>query len=143
MLPTTDRDSVQGQFGNLNNLNKNVKNTSINDIQFRFLNVCGLKKRLLWSEKEIIVVWERDYYCAQNDIIKAHDICIFVETKLNELDVLNLPEGYVYVVRNRKICKRASGGIAVIYKKELNSVLKFDIKKDINLFFGFNSQKLF
>jgi hypothetical protein len=27
-----------------------------------------------------------------------------VETKLNELDVLNLPEGYVYVVRNRKIC---------------------------------------
>ena len=77
------------------------------------------------------------------DIIKAHDICIFVETKLNELDVLNLIEGYVYVVRNRKICKRASGGIAVIYKKELNSVLKFDIKKDINLFFGFNSQKLF
>ena len=56
MLPTTDRDSVQGQFGNLNNLNKNVKNTSINDIQFRFLNVCGLKKRLLWSEKEIIIV---------------------------------------------------------------------------------------
>ena len=56
MLPTTDRDSVQGQFGNLNNLNKNVKNTSINDIKFRFLNVCGLKKRLWWSEKEIIVV---------------------------------------------------------------------------------------
>jgi hypothetical protein len=56
MLPTTDRDSVQGQFGNLKNLNKNVKNTSINDIKFRFLNVCGLKKRLLWSEKEIIVV---------------------------------------------------------------------------------------
>jgi hypothetical protein len=63
------------------------------------------------------------------DIIKAHDICIFVETKLNELDVLNLIEGYVYVVRNRKICKRASGGIAVIDEKELNSVLKFDIKK--------------
>jgi hypothetical protein len=45
------------------------------------------------------------------------------------LDVLNLPEGYVYVVRNRKICKRVSGGIAVIDEKELNSVLKFDIKK--------------
>ena len=44
------------QFGNLNNLYKNVKNTSINNIAFCFLNVCGLKKRLLWSEKEIIVV---------------------------------------------------------------------------------------
>ena len=102
---------------------------------------CGLRNRLLWSEKEIIVVWERDYYCAQNDIIKAHDICIFVETKLNELDVLNLPEGYVYVVRNRKICKRASGGIAVIYKKELNSVLKFDIKKDSQFILWFQLSK--
>ena len=54
----------------------------------------------VWSEKEIILCPEFI------DIIKAHDICIFVETKLNELDVLNLTEGYVYVVRNRKVCKR-------------------------------------
>ena len=75
------------------------------------------------------------------DIIKAHDICIFVETKLNELDVLNLPEGYVYVVRNRKICKKASGRIAVIYKQELNSVLKFDIKKDSQFVLWFQLSK--
>ena len=48
----------------------------------------------MWSEKEIILCPEFI------DIIKAHDICIFVETKLNEL------EDYVYVVRNKKICKR-------------------------------------
>ena len=67
------------QFGNLNNLYKNVKNISINNIAFCFLNMCSLKKRLLCPEFI--------------DIIKAHDICIFVETKLNELDVLHLPEG--------------------------------------------------
>jgi hypothetical protein len=115
------------QFGNLNNLYKNVKNTSINNIAFCFLNVCGLKKRLLCPEFI--------------DIIKAHDICIFVETKLNELDVLHLPESYVYVVRNRKSCKRASGGIAVIYKKELNSMLKFNIKKDSQFVLWFQLSK--
>ena len=67
-------------------------------------------------------------------------VCL-LKQKLNELDVLNLPEGYVYVVRNRKICKRVSGGIAVIYKKELYNVLKFDIKKDSQFVLWFQLSK--
>jgi hypothetical protein len=74
MLPTTDRDSVHGvggQFGNLNNLNKNVKYTSINDIKFCFLNVCGLQKRLLFPEFI--------------DIIKVHAIYVFL-LKQNQMN---------------------------------------------------------
>ena len=40
-----------------------------------------------------------------------------------------------------KNCKRASGGIAVIYKKELHSVLKFDIKKESQFVLWFQLSK--
>ena len=57
----------------------------------------------------------------------VHDICIFVETKLTDLDDITLPKGYTYVTKNRQKFKKASGGIIVIYKKELEKQLKFHI----------------
>ena len=38
------------------------------------------------------------------DIIVSHDIIIFVETKLDDLDILNVPNGYSYITKNRKKC---------------------------------------
>lgn len=54
-----------------------------------------------------------------------HDICVFVETKLTDLDNINLPDDFDYVTKNRKQFKKASGGIVVIYKKGLGKNLKF------------------
>ena len=41
-----------------------------------------------------------------------------------------------------EIGKFVKGGIAVIYKKELNNVLKFDIKKDSQFVLWFQLSKL-
>lgn len=49
------------------------------------MNVCGLKKKLTYPDF--------------NEIIQTHDICIFVETKLSDLDVLNVPTDYLYYTK--------------------------------------------
>ena len=41
-----------------------------------------------------------------------------------------------------EIGKFVKGGIAVIYKKELNNVLKFDIKKDSQFVLWFQLSKI-
>ena len=60
----------------------------INKLNVTYLNVCGLKSKLL----------NPDFV----DLIKKHDILFCVETKLDELDVINLPDGYSYHCKNRK-----------------------------------------
>jgi exonuclease III len=49
-------------------------------LKIYYLNVCGLKSKLKFQEI--------------TDIIASHDIIIFVETKLDNLDILNVPNGY-------------------------------------------------
>ncbi|CAG2190028.1 unnamed protein product [Mytilus edulis] len=44
---------------------------------------------------------------------------------LTDLDNLNLPDDYIYVTKNRKKFKKASGGIVVIYRKSLEKELNF------------------
>ncbi|CAG2201848.1 unnamed protein product [Mytilus edulis] len=61
----------------------------------------------------------------QNDNILNYDISIFVESKLDNLDVLDVPKGYTYVTKNRKKMCKKSGGIAVIFKKSLETSLTF------------------
>jgi hypothetical protein len=34
----------------------------------------------------------------------SHDIIIFVETKLDDLNILNVPNGYSYITKNIKKC---------------------------------------
>lgn len=76
-----------------------------------FLNVCGLKSKL--NCPEFI------------ELVKSHDVNIFVESKTDELDVLNLPNGYLCNSKIRTNCKRKSGGIVVIYREYLKHFLKF------------------
>jgi hypothetical protein len=54
---------------------------------------------------------------------RSHDIIIFVETKLDNLDILNVPNGYSYITKNRKKMCKKSGGIVIIYKSKLENCL--------------------
>ena len=76
-----------------------------------YLNVCGLKSKLKFQEI--------------TDIIVSHDIIIFVETKLDDLDILNVPNGYSYITKNRKKMCKKSDGIVIIYKNKLENCLSF------------------
>ncbi|XP_063408891.1 uncharacterized protein LOC134692369 [Mytilus trossulus] len=44
---------------------------------------------------------------------------------LTDLDNLNLPDDFIYVTKNGKKIKKASGGIVVIYRKSLEKELNF------------------
>ena len=72
-----------------------------------FLNVCGLKSKLLYP----------DFY----DLINKLDICLFVETKTDDLDVLNVPNGYLYYCKHRSAFdkkKKKSGGLTILYEEK-------------------------
>jgi hypothetical protein len=72
-----------------------------------FLNVCGLKSKLLYH----------DFY----DLINKLDICLFVETKTDDLDVLNVPNGYLYYCKHRSAFdkkKKKSGGLTILYEEK-------------------------
>lgn len=50
---------------------------------------------------------------------------IFLESKTDENDILTLPKGYSYHAKHRsKFCKR-SGGIIIVFKDKLKSILNF------------------
>ncbi|CAG2200728.1 unnamed protein product [Mytilus edulis] len=59
------------------------------------------------------------------DLIELNDIFVCIESKLDDLDQLNLPKGYDYFTKNRKKFERKSGGITVIFKKCLKNFLTF------------------
>ena len=82
-----------------------------NSLKITFLNVCGIKSKLLNPDVHVLI----QYY----------DILVFVETKLDNFDVLQLPVGYTYHVKNRTNCDRKSGDIIVIYKQALAKHIKF------------------
>ena len=68
-------------------------------MRFCFLNVCGLKTKLLCP----------DFV----DIVQNHDISFFAETKLTDFDCVNLPPNYVCKTKNRSKFQKASGGLAI------------------------------
>jgi hypothetical protein len=81
------------------------------EIKFCSINVCGLKSKLLLPDFD--------------DLIKCHDICIFLESKIDDLDILNLPNGYKSFSKCRqKFCKK-SGGITIVFKTEYERYLNF------------------
>ena len=59
------------------------------------------------------------------DLIKSNDVFICLESKTDDLDVINLPDGYSYIAKHRKSCRKKSGGIIVIYKNTLKSNMCF------------------
>ena len=58
-------------------------------------------------------------------LITTHDICIFIETKTDKYDILDIPDGFSYVAKNKKIFKNKSGGIVVVYRNNLKNHIKF------------------
>ena len=89
------------------NNNKNCPNK----LSITFLNVCGLKSKLLCPEFL--------------DILYDHDISIFVESKLDEFDILELPPNFSYISKVRQKCQKKSGGIVIVYKTSLDLFLEF------------------
>jgi hypothetical protein len=69
-----------------NKVNANLLNNKLN---ITFINVCGLKSKLLNSDFGYM--------------IKKYDILIFVETKTDEFDEIKLPGGYSSHVKHRNL----------------------------------------
>lgn len=92
-------------------MNSGASCPKFSEIQFCSINVCGLKSKLLLADFD--------------DLIKWHDICIFLESKIDDLDILNLPNGYESFYKPRqKFCIK-SGGITIVFKTEFERYLNF------------------
>ena len=59
------------------------------------------------------------------DIIKQYDTVFLCETKLSDEDILHLPSEYTYLLKNRNKYVRKSGGLALIYRKEIEQYITF------------------
>ena len=69
-----------------------------------FINVCGLMRKLLYPEFV--------------DYIKMYDVVCIAETKLDDIDIVNVViEDYNFFCKNR-ISKRKSGGVGIFVKKD-------------------------
>jgi uncharacterized circularly permuted ATP-grasp superfamily protein len=54
-----------------------------------------------------------------------HKHFISEKTKTDKYDILNIPDGFSYVAKNRKIFKHKFGGIVVVYRNNLKNHIKF------------------
>ena len=52
-------------------------------------------------------------------MLEKYDVNIFTESKIDDLDVLKLPNNYIYHSQNRKKYNKKSGGITVVYRSSL------------------------
>ena len=96
------------------------------NINFLYLNVCGLKPKLNIPEF--------------NELIQTYDIVSCVETKLDDLDIVNV-DNFVVVQKNRKQkVKRKSGGIAVMIKKNIYKHFEY-VDTDCEYVFWFKLDK--
>jgi hypothetical protein len=68
-------------------INRSVNDPNNNCINLLSLNCCGIKSRLQYPEFQ--------------NMIRNHDILCFVETKTDDLDVINFP-GFKFILKNRK-----------------------------------------
>ena len=90
--------------------NRSVSDSNDNCNNLLSLNCCGIKSRL--------------QYPGFQNLIRNHDILCFVETKTNDLDVINFP-GFKFIMKNRKnIAYRRSGGIMVGYRDTLVNMIE-------------------
>ena len=57
--------------------------------------------------------------------MESYDKLLFQESKTDEFDILELPEGYLYYAKHRNGGNNKSGGDVVVYKQTLSKYLKF------------------
>ena len=104
LFTSSCENSLNSTFGN---------NLLSNNINIMCLNCCGIKSRLKYPEF--------------GNLIEKYDIICLVETKTDDLDVIDFP-GYKFSMKNRKkVSHRRSGGIMVGYKNTLSNMI--EIKK--------------
>ena len=88
---------------------------TVGSLKILSLNVCGIKSKL--NCPEFI------------DLIKSHDVIGVQETKLDDIDCIQLP-GYEIICKNRKKMSRyRSGGIAVLVNSKFSPFIKFHENK--------------
>jgi exonuclease III len=96
-------DTIDSINSSCNNYDENLSITECFSIAS--VNTCGLLSKLNLPEF--------------TDFIKLYDIICINETKLDELDIINVNvEGYDFLSLNRKKITRKSGGIGVFVKSE-------------------------
>lgn len=86
--------------------NNQTLSNSCNKYQLKFLsiNVCGLLSKLHFSEF--------------NELIQDHDIIGIQETKLDDVDTVNIRGYNIFCNNRRKISRYRSGGTALLVKDE-------------------------
>ena len=95
------------------NTNSSINKLSIDkkSLNFASLNVCGLRRKVLYPEF--------------SDLVKSYDLFCVCETKIDKYDDINLP-GYVFLSQCRKQKYiRKSGEIGVFVKHFVTFTLCF------------------
>ncbi|CAG2192228.1 unnamed protein product [Mytilus edulis] len=82
---------------NYNHVNKDI-------VHLLSLNVCGLKRKLLYQEFR--------------DLLKCNDLLCLTETKLDDLDEINFEDFTFHYKNRKKITSFRSGGIALGYRSQ-------------------------
>ncbi|VDI33760.1 Hypothetical predicted protein [Mytilus galloprovincialis] len=119
-----DRDRV------LKAARDNLKDTQYS-IYEQFPNEIMERRNILWpifkreQRAGRRVRFKEDKLYVTDELIKSYDICVFCESKTDDLDILNVPKGYEYFSKNRQKFDRKSGGIVVVFKNLLKSHLSF------------------
>ena len=75
------------------------------------------------------MVSSQNFYYLITDTVNYntwYTVCIFIETKTDKYDILNIPDGFSYVAKIRKIFKYKSGGTVVVYRNNLKNHIKFE-----------------
>ena len=99
-------------------LNDHAYGTTYPPLNIVTLNVCGLMRKLLFP----------DFI----EFINKYDIVCISETKLDDIDVINVKlDGYTFFAKNR-ISRRKSGGVGIfvrtnLIKKKLLSIIETDL----------------
>ena len=112
----------------LHSLNSSIENEN-KKVRVMCLNCCGIKTRLQYPEFI--------------SLIQSNDIMCLVETKTDDIDIIDCP-GYKFNMKNRrKITNKRSGGIVVGYKENLDCYIDFICTKSKYVMWFKCDEKLF
>ena len=75
------------------------------------MNVCGIKSKLL----------SPDF----SNLNENYDTLVFLESKTDKLDILDIPNEYDYFAKHLTKFKRKSGGIVIVCRKRLSKFIEF------------------
>ena len=93
-------------------------------LQFATLNVCGLKTRSKYP----------DFV----DFCNKYDFLCFTETKIEETEVISIPEFISFSQSRRQKFARRSGGISVYVKQNIKHFMNIPSESDYVLWFSIN-----